>query len=85
MDTKVTLSFDDGIIAKAKRYADANNVSLSRLVEFLLTKVTDAGYPNLEDFPISEWVSMVAEGPAEYTTKGRSPKKLKNEYYSSQK
>jgi Family of unknown function (DUF6364) len=85
MDTKVTLSFDEAVVANAKRYADANNISLSRLVEFLLNKVTSGNYPSLEDFPISNWVSMVAEGQAEYITKPRTSKKMKNEYFSSKK
>ena len=41
MDSKVTLSFDAGVIAKAKAFAEANNISLSRLTEFLLSKVAD--------------------------------------------
>jgi Family of unknown function (DUF6364) len=85
MDAKVTLSFDTDIINKAKQYAEANNISLSRLVEFLLTKATSDNYPSLEDFPISSWVSMVAEGQAEYITKPRSSKKMKNEFFSSKK
>jgi len=85
MDTKVTLSFDDTVIAKAKRYADENNVSLSRLVEFLLEKVTSGGYASLEDFPIADWVNMVADGQAEYITKAKSSKKLKDEYFKSKK
>jgi Family of unknown function (DUF6364) len=85
MDAKVTLSFDTDIINKAKQYAEANNISLSRLVEFLLTKATSGNYPSLEDFPISSWVSMVAEGQAEYITKPRSSKKMKNEFFSSKK
>ncbi len=39
MDAKITLSFNEAIATKAKRYAEKNNVSLSRLVEFLLDKV----------------------------------------------
>lgn len=85
MDTKVTLSFDDTVITKAKRYADENNVSLSRLVEFLLEKVTSGGYASLEDFPIADWVNMVADGQAEYITKAKSSKKLKDEYFKSKK
>ena len=34
MDTKVTLSFNETVINKAKKYAEKNNISLSRLVEF---------------------------------------------------
>jgi hypothetical protein len=85
MDAKVTLSFNDAVITRAKHYADANNVSLSRLVEFLLDKVTAGGYPSLEDFPIADWVSMVAEGRAEYITKAPSSKKRKDTYFKSKK
>ncbi len=85
MDAKVTLSFDNAVINKAKQYAEANNISLSRLVEFLLNKATSGNYPSLEDFPISSWVSMVAEGQAEYITRPRSSKKMKKEYFSSKK
>jgi hypothetical protein len=38
MDAKITLSFDETVIKKAKRYAENNNISLSRLTEFLLVK-----------------------------------------------
>ena len=62
MDAKVTLSFDENIIRKAKKYAENNNISLSRLTEFLLRKVTSNSYQSLEDLPISDWVSIVAEG-----------------------
>jgi len=48
MDAKVTLSFDEAVINKAKRYADKNNISLSRLVEFLLQKTTSVNYSSLE-------------------------------------
>lgn len=84
MDNKITLSFDEAVINKAKRYAEANNISLSRLIEFLLKKVTSSGYNSLEDFPISDWVNQVAEGQAEYQTK-RSRKATKSEYFSSKK
>ena len=85
MDAKVTLSFDEAVIKKAKRYADANNISLSRLIEFLLQKVTTSQYSSLEDFPISDWVNQVAEGPAEYQTKKKSRKATKSEYHTSRK
>ena len=32
MDNKITLSFDENIIYKAKKYAAANNISVSRLI-----------------------------------------------------
>ena len=85
MDSKITLSFDEGIINKAKKYAEANNISLSRLIEFLLQKITSSNYHSLEDFPISEWVSKVADGEAVYQTKKRSRKSSKDEYFASKK
>lgn len=85
MDAKITLSFDEGVIARAKRYAEKNNISLSRLVEFLLQKIVSTPHHTLEDYPISEWVSMVAEGQAVYQTKKRSRKTSSSEYFSSKK
>ena len=85
MDAKVTLSFDEAVVNKAKRYAEKNNISLSRLVEFLLQKATSGNYSSLEELPISEWVNQVAEGEAEYLTKRKSRKAAKAEYFSSKK
>ena len=86
MDSKITLSFDESVIQKAKKYAANNNISLSRLTEFLLKKVTASNYDSLEDFPISDWVNAVAEGPAEYATKAkRTRKQAKEEFFKSKK
>ena len=85
MDAKITLSFDETVIKKAKQFAEDNHISLSRLTEFLLKKVTSKNYQSLEDFPIAEWVSMVSEGQAEYKTKSRKSKELNAEYFKSKK
>ena len=85
MDAKITLSFDASVINKAKRYAEDNKISLSRLTEFLLNKVTSKNYQSLEDFPIADWVRMVGEGQAEYQTKPRKSKDLNAEYFKSKK
>ena len=85
MDSKITLSFDEEVIRNAKKYAASQNISVSRLVEFLLRKTTMAEYSSMEDFPIADWVSQVAEGPAEYRTKKRSSKEMKDEYFSSKR
>lgn len=82
MDAKITLSFDQEVINKAKKFAGSHNISLSRLTEFLYAKITSGHYDQLEDLPISDWVNMVAEGEVEYKTKARSNKSLKKEYYS---
>ncbi len=86
MDNKITLSFDETIISKAKKYAENNNISLSRLIEFLLKKVTSNNYTSLEDFPISDWVQQVAEGNAVYRTKSKRTRKgAKDEFFKSKK
>jgi len=85
MDTKITLAFDEEIIAKAKAFADAQNISLSRLTEFLYRQITTGQYKSLEDLPVSDWVNMVAEGEAEYKTKPRTRKSLKDEFLASKK
>ena len=83
MDTKVTLHFDKDVIEKAKEFASANNISLSRLTEFLYKKITSGNYKHLEEIPISEWVNQVAEGEAKY--KRRSRKETKDEYNKNRK
>jgi len=85
MDAKITLSFDKAVILKAKEFAGQNNISLSRLMELLLRKVTSKKYKTLEDLPISDWVHIVSEGPAEYITRKRSRKEMKEEFFKSRK
>jgi len=84
MDAKVTLSFDASVIQSAKRYAEKQNISLSRLTEFLYRQLESNEYRSLEELPISHWVSMIAEGEAEYKTRGRK-KTIKEEYMESRK
>jgi len=85
MDIKITLSFDESVINKAKAFADAQNISLSRLTEFLYSRIVSGHYKSLEDLPVADWVSQVAEGQSEYKTKKRSRKSLKSEYLKSKK
>ncbi|HVZ95695.1 MAG TPA: DUF6364 family protein [Chitinophagaceae bacterium] len=86
MDNKITLSFDKDIISRAKKYAKKNNVSLSRLVEFILRQITSGHYSSLEDFPIADWVEQVAEGEAVYHTKKPGTRKAaKQEFFKSKK
>ena len=85
MDSKITLSFDEEVINKAKKYAEANNISLSRLTEFLLRKATTGHHTSLEDFPISDWVNMVAEGEVKYQRQPKGSNKLNAEYFKNKK
>jgi hypothetical protein len=80
MDTKLTLHFNKDVIDKAKEFAEANNISLSRLTEFLYKQIASGNYKTLEDFPVADWVNQVAEGEAEY--KKRSRKITKDEFFN---
>ena len=84
MDYKITLSFNETVVKNAKEFAAENNISLSRLVEFLLQKVTTSNLKSMEEYPISDWVMEVAEGPAEYKFK-KSRKDSKDAFFKSKK
>ena len=83
MDTKITLSFEEEVIKEAKAFARSNNISLSRLTEFLYRRMLEGGYKNLEELPISDWVDKVSEGKADYLTRPRSQKKMRDEFYGA--
>lgn len=83
MDAKITLSFDAEVIASAKTFAESHHISLSRLTEHLYRQLTSKQYSSLEEFPVSEWVSQVAEGAPVYKT--RSKKASKEEFYQKRK
>lgn len=85
MDAKITLSFDESVAKRAKEFAKENNISLSRLTELLLRRATEKTYKTLDEMPVSDWVSMVAQGPAEYRTKPRKRKDMKTEFFGSHK
>ena len=85
MDAKITLSFDADVIDRAKRYAEEQNMSLSRLTEYLYSKITKGNYASIEDLPLSDWIGMVAEEKAEYTIARKKRKKQSAEYFESQK
>lgn len=77
MDAKLTLSFDATVIEQAKIYADKQGLSLSRLTEILLRKLIDDNPASLESYQVSDWVSMVAEGPATYKAQSSTNKQLR--------
>ncbi len=83
MDAKITLSFNRETIDKAKKFAESQNISLSRLTEFLYRRITSGHYKSLEELPIADWVNSLAEGDPEYKTKPRSRKSMKNEFFKS--
>lgn len=85
MDAKITLSFEKEVIEKAKQYADAQNISLSRLTEYLYRQIASNQYKSLEEWPIADWVSQVSEGGVEYRTKSQSRKDLKQAFFKAKK
>ncbi len=86
MDAKITLSFEAEVIEQAKELCDELGISLSRFTEILYLKCLEHGKPmGIEDIPISEWVSQVAEEQATYITKRKSRSQLQKEFFESRK
>ena len=83
MDAKLTLHFAKEVINNAKAFAAANNISLSRLTEYIYRSITSGDYKSLEELPIAEWVLKVAEGEPQYLR--RSRKQTKTDFYNSRK
>jgi hypothetical protein len=84
MNTKITLSFNKEIIEKAKEFAEQNNISLSRLTEYLYSQIISKDYKSLEELPVSDWIDFVAEGSIDYK-KSSSRKKMKDEFFEGKK
>jgi dsDNA-specific endonuclease/ATPase MutS2 len=70
MDTKLTLSLDKDIIEQAKKYAKKQNISLSKLIESYLNKVSMEDRETPEISPLVKSLSGVLPLP-----KGLDPKK----------
>jgi hypothetical protein len=54
METKLTLKMDDSVISSAKKYADQNHRSLSRLVENYFKNLTHETTPKRKFSPLVE-------------------------------
>lgn len=67
MNTKLTLSVDDAVVEKAKQYAAANKISLSKLVERYLSSLESQSdvevTPTVRDLSgiIKDWDGMEKE------------------------
>lgn len=85
MDSKLTLSFDAAVAERAKAFAEANNISLSRLVEYMLSKITEKRYRSLDELPVSDWISQVAEGQVTYVRKNAAARNVKKDYLASRR
>ncbi len=87
MDAKITMSFNKEVISDAKLYAKKNNISLSRLTEFLYRKLSTStkGKLSLEDIPVADWINELSMGEITYKTKPMSRKAMKSEFYNHKK
>ena len=81
MDAKLTVSFDEDVIKRAKDVAARQGISLSRMLEFLLRKAVSSSEGNYYNWPIADWVMELAEGNPEYRTKPLSNKDIRAEAY----
>jgi hypothetical protein len=50
--SKLTLSVDDAVVNRAKRYAKEQGTSVSKMVEAYLSSVAEGGGPVRKDTPI---------------------------------
>jgi hypothetical protein len=50
----------------------------------MLSKVTDPRYRSLDELPVSDWISQVAEGEATYVRKNAA-RNVKKEYLESRR
>ena len=82
MDAKITLSFNADIIALAKAYATEKGISLSRLTEYLYSKMTADAEADIYALPINDWVLELANGTPEYQHNPKSRKARRTDYYS---
>ena len=69
MDTKLTIKLDDGVIARAKKYAQNRKTSLSRLIESYLDSVTKNESDDIEITPLVKSLSGVIKLSADYDYK----------------
>ncbi len=80
MDKKLTLSLDQSIIERAKAYAKANNISLSKLIESYLATVTRKSKKKSEITPLVKCLSGVIEIPSDFNEKEAYSEYLMEKY-----
>ncbi len=66
MDKKLTLNLDQQVIEKAKRFAKANNISLSKLIENYLQFLVQPRKEDEEITPLVKSLSGVIELPEDF-------------------
>lgn len=80
MDKKLTLSLNQEIIEKAKRYASSNGISLSRLIEAYLNAITSAENNHGEITPLVKSLTGVIKLDENFDEKEDYSDHLFNKY-----
>ncbi len=57
MSTKLTLNIDEKVVARAKKYAYQNKVSVSKIVENYLDSISTAQDKTIKISPEIEWLA----------------------------
>lgn len=79
MNTKLTLKLEDSVISRAKVYARANNISLSKMIENYLQALTEKQSKEIEISPLVASLLGVI-GPQEGNPKKDYTKYLSDKY-----
>lgn len=66
MNTKLTLRLNSNVIQRAKKWAQKNKTSLSRMIESYLNSITKQKSENIEITPLVESLSGIIELPENY-------------------
>jgi hypothetical protein len=82
MDKKLTLSLDQGVIEKAKRYAKRNKTSLSKMIESYFASLTsqDPSGCEIEITQLVESLTGVIQLPDGFDYKKARAKHLSEKY-----
>ena len=69
MDTKLTLKLDEEVIKKAKEYAKLRKISLSKLMENYLQRLTSERKEKVEISPLVKSLSGIINLPSDFNHK----------------
>ena len=81
MNTKLTLTIDDSVIAEAKKYASRKGESLSALVENYLKSVTKKDKPSDKFSPIVKSLKGSFKAPEGFDYKKELTNALAKKYF----
>lgn len=80
METKLTLSMDNKVIEKAKKFARKNHTSLSKLIEDYFSILTQQDKTNDEITPLVKSLSGVLQLPDNFDYKKDRTKHLEKKH-----